>query len=130
MLKNLRIGIKMAIGFGTLTLFLIVVAVLSLNSMNSISHDLDMIANDRYPNVQIANRMMHHANQISRLTRVVPLSNDTAQRLEWRQRVEDSQRAGEAELETLRERMIGVAEGGAYFQEIERTRDEIGRAYV
>src|SRR5690625_567059 len=122
MLKNLRIWMKMAIGFGTLTLFLIVVAVLSLNSMDSITGDLDMIANDRYPNVRAANRIMHYANEISRISRVVPLAESVAQRDEWRQRILEARDNTQAELQSLDDRIV-TTEGRAIYQRVERAGD-------
>ncbi len=122
MFKNLRIGLKMALGFTLITLLLMVIAAVGLLSLAESNHNLDQILNDRYPNIQSANELLHRANEISRLSRNVPILTDQSLLADMRRRIGGAQVQSGEVLEALGAR-ITSERGRAIYDSIRSSRE-------
>src|SRR5689334_11242665 len=57
MFSNLKIGTRLALGFGLMTLLLIAVAALGLSRMALVDQNLEEITGDNNPQVSLANKL-------------------------------------------------------------------------
>lgn len=76
MLKNIRIGVKLGLGFGILALLLIAVAGVSINSLSMLRGDLGVIVEDQYPKTVHANVVRDNVNVIARSLRNALITED------------------------------------------------------
>lgn len=90
MFKNLRIGVKLGIGYAALTVLIVVIAVIGLQVLQASNQDLDMIANDRYSNTRAANFILHETNITVRAVRDMLLIDTEAGRQAELARVQDA----------------------------------------
>ncbi|MCX8104653.1 MAG: MCP four helix bundle domain-containing protein, partial [Ignavibacterium album] len=75
-LSNLKIGTKLAVGFGVATLMLIFVIFTSINSLNSLDNDVELLANDRFPKTVLANEIINAVQDNAQSLRNMLLSDD------------------------------------------------------
>jgi methyl-accepting chemotaxis protein len=69
MFGNLKIGTKLAIGYGLVILLLVVVAAMGGLRLTRINQDIDTLVNDRFPKTVWANDMVDSVNLIARAMR-------------------------------------------------------------
>lgn len=80
MLKNIRIGVKLGVGFGLLALLLLAIAALSINSLGALRDNIAIIVDDQYPKTIHANIAKDNINVIARSIRNAILIDDPQQR--------------------------------------------------
>jgi methyl-accepting chemotaxis protein len=68
-MKNLKIGIRLGIGFGLVLMLLVAISVLSAIRLTSLDNDIDEIINDRFPKTVQANNVVDSINAIARQLR-------------------------------------------------------------
>ena len=66
MFKNLKIGVRLGIGFATTLILLIVVAVIAITDISSLNNDIQMMNNDRFPKTVQANAIVRAINVVAR----------------------------------------------------------------
>jgi methyl-accepting chemotaxis protein len=76
MLKNLRIGTKIGIGYGITILFLIIVSVIAVTRLGSLSDEIGLMINDRYPKVVLVTETNDALNLVARSTRNLLIIKD------------------------------------------------------
>ncbi|RFA28388.1 hypothetical protein CAI21_12520 [Alkalilimnicola ehrlichii] len=123
MLKNLRIGVKLGIGFGALTTLLAVIVLVAFIALNNFNEDVEMIVDRIYPNTQITNEMLHEANEVSRLSRAIPMMPTGADREGMGRRIGESQNRTALHLEELQQRLY-TDRGRRIYDRITRGRDD------
>ena len=69
MFGNLKIGVRLAIGFALTLALLIVVAVLGVTRINALSTQVNTLVKDQYPKTVAANDMVGSINLIARRLR-------------------------------------------------------------
>jgi len=69
MLNNLKIGIRLGIGFAVTLALLIAIAILGVNRITALNEDVQSLTNDRFPKVVVANNVIDALNEVSRLLR-------------------------------------------------------------
>ena len=69
MFKNLKIGVRLGIGFALAIILLISISVISVTRLNGLQADIDKIVNDRFPKTVQANNMIDAINAVGRLLR-------------------------------------------------------------
>ncbi|KWT93564.1 methyl-accepting chemotaxis protein [Candidatus Magnetominusculus xianensis] len=69
MLQNMKTGTRLGLAFGIIIVLLLVIAVVGINSLGSLNHDMDDIVKDKYPKVAILNDIQGEINQIARSMR-------------------------------------------------------------
>ena len=55
MFSNMKVAVRLAIGFGAVVVLLLAISAVSLSSMAALNHDVDLLMDDRYPKVMLAN---------------------------------------------------------------------------
>jgi methyl-accepting chemotaxis protein len=66
MLNNLKLGVRLGIGFAITLLLLIVIAVTSYTRLDALNDAIELMANDRFPKTVQANDMIRSINVIAR----------------------------------------------------------------
>jgi methyl-accepting chemotaxis protein len=79
MFKHMKVGLRLALGFGLVCAILVVIAATALMRMSGINDEVDRLVNDRYPKTVSANEMLKHLNRQARSMRNVLLMTDGAQ---------------------------------------------------
>lgn len=83
MFRNLKIGIKLGVGYGIVLIILSMMAVVSISSMSAMNQEVDDMVNDKYPKTVWANNVIDSINQIARSMRnTMLLKNEKAIRSE------------------------------------------------
>jgi methyl-accepting chemotaxis protein len=76
MLKNMKIGSKLSLGFGIVGIMLVVVSVLSLVGLSGLNSGVQTLAKDRFPKTVVANNIIDNINVVARALRNVLLVKD------------------------------------------------------
>jgi len=76
-LNNIRVGMRLGLGFGLILIFLIGIIVVSLNSMEFTREDLERIVKVNNVRVEMANGMIDQVREVSIAIRDVCLLNDS-----------------------------------------------------
>ena len=69
MFKNLRIGVRLAIGFGLMVLLLAIISVFSYMRLMQINMDISDVIHDKFPKTVVANDIVDQINVIARAMR-------------------------------------------------------------
>ena len=88
MLKNLKIGIRLGLGFGAVLALLVAVALLALNRMAAMNEATAYITADAYPKVVIAKDLIRDSVDLPRQMRGMLLTTDEAQNERYRKLIE------------------------------------------
>jgi len=76
MLSNLKIGIRLAVGFAGAMLGLIIIAVVGLTSLSSLNSENKLLVEDRFPKTVWANGIIDGVNEAASSVRNYMLSNN------------------------------------------------------
>jgi methyl-accepting chemotaxis protein len=87
-LKNLKIGIRLGLGFGAVLLLLVAIAMLGINRMSSMNDATQNITDDAYPKVVLAKDLIRDAVDIPRQMRGMLLTSDAAEHQRYRKQIE------------------------------------------
>ena len=79
MFKNLKIGVRLGIGFGLVLTLLIVIASLAYLRVGALNDEIRDLVNDKFPKTVLANDIVDNVNVIARVTRNVALLKDPEQ---------------------------------------------------
>ncbi|MDD2882096.1 MAG: methyl-accepting chemotaxis protein [Rhodoferax sp.] len=79
MFANMKIGVRLAIGFGVTLLLLIVIAVISVTRLGALNSEIENIINDKYPKTIDAIDIIRAMNQVAQLNRNLLLITDPAE---------------------------------------------------
>ncbi len=69
MLNNLKIGVRLGIGFAVTLALLVTIAVVSYVRLGALNDNIELMVNDRFPKTVQANDMIDAVNNIARLLR-------------------------------------------------------------
>jgi len=69
MFKNLKIGVRLGIGFGLVIILLIVISTLAYLRVGAINAEVEDMVKDKYPKVQIASDVLEAINTNARAMR-------------------------------------------------------------
>ena len=73
MFKNMKIGMRLGVGFGIAAVFLAVISILSIYRLGAIGSSIHTILTDKFPKTVLANEIIDHSNIVARSTRNVLL---------------------------------------------------------
>jgi len=73
MFKNLKIGVRLGIGFGLVVILLVVIGVLGITRVSDLDGKIEMLVSDLYPKTVIANNIIDHVNEDARSVRNIIL---------------------------------------------------------
>jgi len=71
MFKNMKIGMRLGLGFGLVLILLAVIAFIGISRLAGMDENMDKLVNDRYPKTVVANDVVKHLNLIARSMRNV-----------------------------------------------------------
>ncbi|HMK65669.1 MAG TPA: MCP four helix bundle domain-containing protein, partial [Thermodesulfobacteriota bacterium] len=117
MLKNMKIGMRLGVGFGVIALLLAVVAVLSITRLASIGNSVDQAVNDRYPKTEIANDIIDQANGSARFIRNMIIFDNKDEIQKESARLDEAAKKIDEDLNKL-EKVINTAKGKELFKSI------------
>ena len=119
-MKNLKIGIRLGIGFGFALLMMSTIAVLGVLRMADLADEIDTMTNDRYPKTVLANDIIDNLNVIARALRNALLVNraDTLKELD---RVAEARKTISDRIEKL-EKTITSEKGKEHLKKLTEAR--------
>lgn len=95
-MKNLKIGARLSLGFGILLVFMLVIGIYGLKTIQDVDKNLDHITQDVMVKIKQANDIAHNVNVIARGLRNIIIDLDPARRDEELKRIaECRKKAGE-----------------------------------
>ncbi|SNS33990.1 methyl-accepting chemotaxis protein [Noviherbaspirillum humi] len=104
-LSNLRIGNRLALGFGAICLMLIFIVGLNITMLGRISDGTDVIVHDRMPKIQMSNNLQSNVNDIAIAMRNVILIDDKADRQKQMDAVLAARREAQQTLDEMKRTM-------------------------
>ncbi len=127
MFKNLKLGLKLAIGFGLVVALLIIVAIIGILRVGQLDREIEDMVGDKYPKTVLANSIIDHVNEDARSLRNIIISDDPAERAKQRDRI-DGNRPRYTEWYATLEKMIVSEEGKAQFKSVIDARTDYVKA--
>ena len=91
MLKNMKIGTRLALTFGIIVIFLLVNGIMSINVIGTLNKHMGKLVNDRMPKVEQANTIIKNVNISARALRNVLIEPSQKIKTEELKRITDSQ---------------------------------------
>jgi methyl-accepting chemotaxis protein len=79
MLNNLKLGVRLGIGFAVIVLMMMVMTVIAITHISSLNDDIQMMTNDRLPKIVEANAVVRAINVIARNLRNAALFSGAEQ---------------------------------------------------
>ena len=76
MFKNMKIGMKLGLGFGSLLVMMTIVAIIGIIRLADMLDAMDKIAEDRVPKVVMVNEILNRANDNRAWVRNILLASD------------------------------------------------------
>ncbi|XQR87993.1 HAMP domain-containing protein [Stutzerimonas urumqiensis] len=122
MLRNLKIGMKMALGFGLIIVLLVIIVVVGLRSLSSLNHDIVTIIENRYPKTVAANQVKNNLNESARALRNLLLF-DGQNFVAERERVTRQHGQISESLDIL-DKSLSTEQGRRLFADITRAREQ------
>jgi methyl-accepting chemotaxis protein len=121
MMNNLKIGTRLALGFGIVVALMLVLAFVGITRMASLDASMVLMVDDRYKKTTMVNEMMTNINQVARsLRNLVLLDSDAERKDEIERIIKARTRVGEVFGEL--EKIVQSDEGKAKLQAIREVR--------
>jgi len=98
-MKNLKIGMRLAINTGMALFFLIVVGLYAINSVSNLHEGIDTLVEERMVNVEKANTIINQINIVARATRNMILDQSQQSRDNEKQRIAEARKVAGGALE-------------------------------
>jgi len=80
MFKNMKIGVRLALGFGIIVTLLVILGVVSILRIGEINHEIDVVVKDIYPTTVMANAVIDSINEDARSVRNILLLDNAEER--------------------------------------------------
>jgi methyl-accepting chemotaxis protein len=100
-LKNLKIGVRLGLGFGAILLLLLAIAMLGISRMASMNKATATITTDAYPKVVIAKDLIRDTVDIPRQMRGMLLTTDDAELQRYRKLIEQLRADSQGRIDEL-----------------------------
>ena len=101
MLKNLRIGLRLGIGFGLVLAVMAILVAVAFAGLSQINGVVTSLGSDRLPKVVATNTVIDSVNVVARAMRNMALLDDPAKRQAEAERVEEARAAVTKTLDEL-----------------------------
>ena len=96
MLKNLKIGTRLSLGFGILLMLMLVVGGYGIKSIKALHEEIDLLVEDRMVKVEQANSIIDNVNVIARSLRNIIIDDDKGHQADELKRIAEARKtAGE-----------------------------------
>jgi methyl-accepting chemotaxis protein len=103
MFKNMKIGVRLGLGFSLVVLLLIAIAFIGITRLGNMNENIDNLIGDKYPKTVWANEIRDNVNIIARAMRNMLLFKDAAEIAKQHNRILDVRK-------NIKERMDKLAE--------------------
>ncbi|BCB28659.1 methyl-accepting chemotaxis protein [Sulfurimicrobium lacus] len=101
MFKNMKIGVRLGLGFGVVVMLMAAIAFIGITRLSSMNDGMDKMANDRYPKTVMANNLLMNINRIARSMRNVLLLDKPEEVKKELERIDESRKNIKENLEKL-----------------------------
>ncbi|SEO29917.1 methyl-accepting chemotaxis protein [Duganella sp. CF517] len=128
MFSNMKVAVRLSLGFGAVVLLLLVLSAVSMMRMASMDHDMDLIMNDRYPKVVLANEAATRTLDNARQVRSMLLTTNEDEREKYKAAAEANRVKVSDALGKL-DKLINSDKGRALFKEITDRNAVLNPAY-
>ena len=78
MFKNMKIGMKLGLGFGVVLTLMLILGVISVSKLKTLGNDTQNLADDKWPKAKLAYDVRGETNLVARAVRNALLTNDAA----------------------------------------------------
>ena len=120
---NMKIGIRLALGFALVFALMIVIIVVGITQMRQINDKLERIVNVNNVQVKLANEMMDSVHVVSRVMRSITLLEDNSARLQEEKRIQEARKTYDDACQKI-ENMISTEEGKAILDKAQVAADK------
>ena len=76
MFKNLKIAVRLGLGFGVVLLFLAFIAILSISKISELNDNTILVVNDRIPKIEMSTEIVENTLSIGRAVRNLLIAHD------------------------------------------------------
>ena len=128
MFSNMKVATRLALGFGAVVLLLLVLSTVSITRMAAMDKDTDLIMEDRYPKVVLANEAAMRTLDNARQVRSMLLTTDEEERNKYKATAEVN-RAKVADALSKLDKLIDSERGRQLFKEITDRNAVLNPAY-
>ena len=125
--SNMKIGLRLAIGFGIVLVFLLVMGIFSINRLSFINDQVQKVTDDRWPKARALAEVKDNVNIIARALRNMILTTDAAEDQKEKKRILEAREAIGKKLEELN-KTIKSTEGKAMMAKLQEKRAEYIKA--
>ena len=101
MFKNMKIGMRLGLGFGLVLVLLSVIAFIGITRLSQMNEAMDKIVNDRYPKTVLANDILDNINVIARSMRNTLIMDKREQIEKELERIQEARKIINDRLEKL-----------------------------
>ncbi len=105
MFANMKIGVRLGLGFGILVLLMIGISMVGVTRLGSINDAIADIVSDKWVKVQQVQKITDGSNEIAIALRNLFLTNDSADRKEQVERVQEARKDIRVQLDALKEKI-------------------------
>ncbi|HEX8785791.1 MAG TPA: MCP four helix bundle domain-containing protein, partial [Telluria sp.] len=128
MLKNLKIGIRLGLGFGAVLLLLLAIAMLGISRMASMNKATVSITADAYPKVVVAKDLIRDTVDLPRQMRGMLLTSDDAETERYRKLIEQLRADTNTRIDTLT-RLVASETGKKLLKQITDKHEALAPTY-
>ena len=123
MFRNMKIGIRLSLGFGLMVALLLAVAFIGLARMTSLHEGMDLLVKDRYAKVVMANRIDNEVSNIARYMRNMIITTDAEVVKENTAKIHESRKAITEAVDQL-DKVIRLEKGLVILKSIKENRSK------
>ena len=102
MLNNLKIGTKLAVGFGVAVVLLLLLSIVSITNINSMDSNMTTIVHERFPNTIFANKYISAINEAARVVRNYMITDDPSVKAQEKERLTELAKIADAMTDSLK----------------------------
>jgi methyl-accepting chemotaxis protein len=118
---NMKVGTRLALGFGSVIVLMIIIAVLGITNMRNVAGNLQDIVNDKFPKTVWANDVVDSVNTIARAMRNALLEKEPAKIQKELDLINEQREIIKERLKTLDEKIV-APEGQAMLDKVMEAR--------
>jgi methyl-accepting chemotaxis protein len=128
MFGNLKVGTRLALGFGAVVVLLLVISITSVLRLASVNSTTTVIMEDRYPKVVLVNDILQRTTDNGREMRSMALATSDVEAEQYKQKIAANRASNNESLSKL-ESEVHSEKGRAIVKEIAEKRASLGQLY-
>ena len=121
MFKNLKLGLKLAIGFGVVVALMLVISLVSVSRVSALDGEISDMVNDKFPKTVWANDIIDNINIVARSMRNALLMEDKTKQEKEMERIVEARKAILEDFEKL-EKTVKSEKGLEKFKAVKDAR--------